>query len=105
MTSRRLLTWLLAAILAIVIFVAAPLFSPQRGLERAWRQTLADVEDGDWTAFEARLDPSYRDNFGADRTESLRKFKFARKQFLALTINREGIETSLSADKKQATFS
>jgi hypothetical protein len=100
---RRVFPWVCAALVLLGVFVGVPLLSASRGLERAWRAVLSDVEDGDWAAFEAKLAPNYRDNFGATRPESIRRFKLARQQFLSLSISREQIETSLDSSGRAAT--
>lgn len=102
--SRRVLLVALGLLLILALVLGLPWLSPQRGVERAWRNFITAIEDNDAETLGAYLADNYKDGFGHDREAALRLFGTVRKQFFTCSIRRERPEIVLDPINERAAL-
>ena len=98
-TMRRTHFFIAAAsgIGLIVLFWCLSLWQPERQLLKHHQHFLQSIENRKWSKIERLLDPDYSDRWGYTRADFLRESREVFRQFIALTLHEELVQTDLSA--------
>lgn len=100
--SRRVLLIAAGGLLLAALLLGIPWMSPARGVERAWKNLVAAIEDNDQAELASYLGQDYKDGFGLDREGALKLAATIRGQFIVCTIRREQPELVMDVNKRAA---
>lgn len=100
--SRKIVLVVAALVVALIVFLSLPWFSPSRGVDRAWRGVISAIEDNDMTRLGELMGEDYHDGFGLDRAAALKLAGDVRRHFVVCNIRREKAEVVMDPSEKSA---
>ncbi len=100
--SRRVALVVLGLVLILGLWLALPFFSAGRGVERAWDEVIAAIEDKDTEALGRLLGDDYADGFGLDRAGAIQLAAQIRAHFVVCNLRREKSELVMDPSKNSA---
>lgn len=100
--SRRVLLVSFGALLVLALLLGLPWLSPTRGVQRAWKNVAAAIEENDREALAAYLADNYHDGFGFGREEALQMVATVRGQFIVCAIRLDQPEVVMDPNTKRS---